>query len=165
MTEVQLTPVLGRRSLQNTYRYAGGTISILISGEDTGGVFSIWEGKQKPGSEPPLHVHHGNDETFVVLEGRMRIRIGDSVYDAGPGDIVFAPKGIPHAFKIQSEYARALTVCTPSGFEEWFRVLGEPAASFDLPDLVEPFSESDLPGMIALGRKLRTEILARGAEF
>jgi quercetin dioxygenase-like cupin family protein len=165
MLEAQLAPVLGRKSLENTYRYAGGTISILISAEDTGGTFSMWEGVQKPGSEPPLHVHHANDETFVVLEGKMRIRIGDEVYEAGPGDVVFAPRGIPHAFKIKSDMVRALTVCTPAGFEEWFRTLGEPAKSFDVSDQVAPFSEEDFPKMMALGKKLHTEIIARDVDF
>jgi mannose-6-phosphate isomerase-like protein (cupin superfamily) len=165
MIEAQLAPILGRKSLENTYTYAGGTISILISGEDTGGTFSMWEGRQKPGSEPPLHVHYANDETFVVLEGKLRILIGDDIYDAGPGDVVFAPRGIPHAFKIKSEAVRALTVCTPAGFEEWFRVLGEPAKSFDLPDHVEPFSDADFPKMMALGKRLQTEIIGRQVEF
>jgi mannose-6-phosphate isomerase-like protein (cupin superfamily) len=165
MVDAQLAAVLGRKRLENTYRYAGGTISILISGEDTGGTFSMWEAMQKPGSEPPLHIHYANDETFVVLEGKLRIFIGDEIYDAGPGDVVFAPRGIPHAFKIKSEVVRALTVCTPAGFEEWFRTLGEPATSFDVPDQVAAFSEEDFPKMMALAKKLQTEILARDVDF
>lgn len=165
MTLAQLTPVLGRKNLENTYRYAGGTVSILIDGKDTGGVFSLWEGVQKPGSEPPLHVHHTSDETFYILEGRIRFLIGGQVHDAGPGDVVFAPRGIPHAFKIKSAVARAMTFCTPSGFEEWFRQLGEPAASFDLPDHVSPFSESDYPKMLALGRQLHTEVVGGNVDF
>jgi mannose-6-phosphate isomerase-like protein (cupin superfamily) len=126
MTELQLSPVLARKSLENTYRYAGGTVSVLIDGEDTNGAFSLWEGMQKPGSEPPLHVHHASDETFFVLDGRMRFLIGDRIYDAGPGDVVFAPRGIPHAFRIKSPVVRSITLSTPSGFEEWFRTFGEP---------------------------------------
>jgi mannose-6-phosphate isomerase-like protein (cupin superfamily) len=165
MIEAQLAPVLGRKRLENTYKYAGGTISILISGEDTGGTFSMWEGRQRPGSEPPLHVHYTNDETFVVLEGKLRILVGDEIYDASPGDVVFVPRGVPHAFKVKSDVVQALTVCTPAGFEEWFRVLGEPATSFELPDQVAPFSDADFPKMMALGKKLQTEIIARDVDF
>ena len=120
---------------------------------------------QKPGSEPPLYVHHANDETFCVLEGKMRIMVGDDIYDAGPGDMLFAPRGIPHAFRIKSPVARVITLCTPSGFEEWFRELGERATSFDLPDRVDPFSESDFPKMIALGKRLQTETIQRELNF
>ncbi len=52
-----------------------------------------------------------------------------------------------------------MTICTPSGFEDWFRELGEPANSFDLPDQVEPFSEAVFPKMLALGKRLQTEII------
>jgi hypothetical protein len=40
MTNAPLAPVLTRRSFDNTYHYAGGTVSILLSGADTGGEFS-----------------------------------------------------------------------------------------------------------------------------
>jgi quercetin dioxygenase-like cupin family protein len=69
-------------------------------------MFSLWEDVRKPGSEPPLHVHHASDETFYILEGAMRFLIGDQLHDAGPGDVVFAPRGIPHAFKMKSAVAR-----------------------------------------------------------
>jgi quercetin dioxygenase-like cupin family protein len=165
MTATQLAPVLGRKSLDNTYQYAGGTVSILIAGEDTGGVFSLWEGVQKPGSEPPLHVHHTSGETFYVLEGHIRFMIGDQIHEAGPGDAVFAPRGIPHAFKIKSDVARAITVCTPSGFEEWFLQMGRPAKSFDLPEHVASFSEADFAKMQVLSKQLHTEVIEREVDF
>ena len=165
MTTTQLAPVLSRKSLDNTYRYAGGTVSILIAGEDNGGQFGMWEAVQKPGNEPPLHVHHTTDETFHILEGKMRFLVGDQIHDAGPGDVVFAPRGIPHTFRIKSAVARVVTLCTPSGFEEWFRQLREPARSFDLPEDVLPLAESDFPKMLALGNKLGTEIIPQEVEF
>ena len=159
MTQTLLAPVFARKSLNNTYQYAGGTITILLSAADTNGQFSVWEGVQKPGAEPPLHVHHTTDETFFVLEGQMRFMVGDQVVDASPGSVVFLPRGVPHAFKIKSPQARSMTLCTPAGFEEWFQILGQPATSFDLPDRVEPPSEAEVGRMIALGRELQTEVI------
>lgn len=159
MTNTLLAPILTRKSLENTYQYGGGIISILLSAADTGGQFSIWESTQKPGGEPPLHVHHTADETFLVQEGHMRFMVGDKVIDAPAGSVVFGPRGIPHTFRIKSEYARAITVCTPGGFEEWFRTLGRPAASFDLPAAVQPPSPDDLPKLIAMSRALQVETL------
>jgi len=46
----------------------------------------------------PLHVHHADDECWYVLEGRLGFRIGDEEVEAGPGDAVFAPAGMPHAY-------------------------------------------------------------------
>jgi len=164
MTRELLAPVIARKSLNNTYRYAGGIVSILLSGADTGGEFAVWEAVQKPGGEPPLHLHHTSDETFFVMEGAIRFMVGDRILDAPEGSVVFAPRGVPHAFRIKSPQARAITLCTPAGFEKWFQELGRPATSFDLPDSVEPVSESGLRKMVALGHALQTEMI-RDVDF
>jgi mannose-6-phosphate isomerase-like protein (cupin superfamily) len=143
MTTTQPAPALGRKSLENTYRYGRGMVSILVNGAETGGAFSLWESVQAPGSEPALHVHHGSDETFYILEGKMRFLVGDQVIDAGPGDVVFGPRGIPHTFRIQSP----------------FRQLGAPAASLEFSGEAAPPFESDLPKMIALSKQLQVEIV------
>ncbi|MGB8961623.1 MAG: cupin domain-containing protein, partial [Pseudonocardiaceae bacterium] len=39
---------------------------------------------------PPAHIHAAHDETFVVLEGQLRFRIGDQFHTAVPGETVFA---------------------------------------------------------------------------
>jgi quercetin dioxygenase-like cupin family protein len=51
----------------------------------------------QPGQGPKPH-HHPYDETFVILEGRVRVSVGDEVLDGGPGDIVIGPAGVPHGF-------------------------------------------------------------------
>ena len=159
MTTTLQAPVITGKTIENTYRYAGGIVSILLSGADTGGQFAMWESIQKPGSEPPLHVHHTMDETFMVLEGEMRFMVGGQIHAAPAGSFVFAPRGIPHTFKIKSTFVRAVAICTPSGFEEWFQTLGTPAKSFELPDRIEPPSQAEVRKMIALATRLDTEIL------
>lgn len=158
-TTTTLEPVVAQKRLENTYQYAGGTITILLTGDDTDGQFSMWESHQKPGGEPPLHVHHTGDETFIVQEGHVRFRIGDRIVDATPGMVAFAPRGVPHTFRVKSSQAKMLTLATPAGFEEWFQVLGTPAMTFDLPEHIEPPSPDELQKMMVLSRKLATEIL------
>ncbi|MBV8987116.1 MAG: cupin domain-containing protein, partial [Solirubrobacterales bacterium] len=46
----------------------------------------------------PLHVHHADDEAWYVLEGALRFRIGEEVFEAGSHSAVLAPKGTPHAY-------------------------------------------------------------------
>src|SRR5215831_11064068 len=82
MTRELLAPAIARKSLHNTYRYAGGTVSVLLSGADTGGEFAVWEAVQRPGGEPPRHLHHTSDETFFVMEGAIRFMVGDRILDA-----------------------------------------------------------------------------------
>ena len=47
----------------------------------------------QPGQGPRLH-HHPYDETFVILEGHVRVSVGNETLDGGPGDIVIGPAGV-----------------------------------------------------------------------
>ena len=77
----------------------------------------------------PLHVHHGDDEAWYVLEGRLRLRIGDQVREAGPGQAVLAPKGMPHAYgnARRGQATRYLLVMTPR-IRALVQALHEPGA-------------------------------------
>jgi mannose-6-phosphate isomerase-like protein (cupin superfamily) len=46
----------------------------------------------------PLHVHHGDDEAWYVLEGVLRIQRGEEVVEAKAGSGVFVPRGIKHTY-------------------------------------------------------------------
>jgi mannose-6-phosphate isomerase-like protein (cupin superfamily) len=71
---------------------------------------------------PPLHVHPSFDETFLVSEGRLTIRVGDEVTRLGPGAMAFVPGDIPHTFaNTEPAPVRFLLVCSPGGFEDYFR--------------------------------------------
>lgn len=51
----------------------------------------------EPGQGPQLH-RHPYDETWVVQEGPITFELGEDRVNAGPGDIVIAPPGVPHKF-------------------------------------------------------------------
>ncbi|PKD78391.1 cupin, partial [Escherichia coli] len=42
------------------------------------------------------HAHADSDETFIVLEGRLRIELRDGHIDLGPGEMAVIPKGVEH---------------------------------------------------------------------
>ena len=54
-------------------------------------------GTDELGAGPRLHVHP-YDEVFVVQQGRARFFVGDRVIEAGAGEIVLGPAGLPHRF-------------------------------------------------------------------
>jgi uncharacterized cupin superfamily protein len=59
-----------------------------------------------------------------VLEGRFGVQLGDEVLEAGPGDLLFKPRGIAHAFwNAGEEPARLLELISPAGFEHYFRAM------------------------------------------
>jgi mannose-6-phosphate isomerase-like protein (cupin superfamily) len=50
-----------------------------------------------PGSGPKLH-KHPYEEIFVVQEGSVTFTAGDDVIEAGGGQVVVVPAGVPHRF-------------------------------------------------------------------
>src|SRR5687768_436596 len=70
----------------------------VLRGADTSGRFALVEHRIPPrGLAAPMHVHEHEDEYSYVLTGRMGAQIGDEVVEAGPGDLVLKPRGVPHA--------------------------------------------------------------------
>jgi quercetin dioxygenase-like cupin family protein len=108
---------------------------VHVDGEQTGGSHSLVELAGRHGDMPPVHVDHRNDETVYVLAGRMTWFIGDRRIALGEGQVAFAPRGTPHAYRIESEQARWLVINNPAGFEGFVRAASEPAPGDELPPL------------------------------
>ena len=72
------------------------TILVRASADTTGGAFTVFE-EVPPMVDTPLHVHQNEDELFYVLEGEHVYQVGTQEFRAGPGGLVFAPRGTPHA--------------------------------------------------------------------
>lgn len=96
-------------------------MTVKATTETTGGAFGLLESWVAAGSSPPLHVHHREDESFWVLEGRVRFRCGDEEFVGEPGAFVFLPRDVPHTFIVEGDApARLLTLLTPGGGEGFF---------------------------------------------
>jgi len=105
-------------------RFGDAEVIVRASASSTGGAFSIVE--EVDALDTPLHVHEREDELFYVLEGEHVFRVGDRELPAGPGAVVFAPRGVPHAHRrVVPRTGRFLTMCSPAGFEGFFRALAE----------------------------------------
>jgi len=68
---------------------------------------------------------------------------------------VFAPREIPHTFKVGPHGARALTFGFPSGFAGFVKEFGEPAPSRAVP----PPGPIDEGRLVELARKYQIEIV------
>jgi quercetin dioxygenase-like cupin family protein len=90
-----------------------------------GGGFSMVEHPIAPRSlAAPLHTHTHEDEYSYVLEGRVGVQVGDEVSVAGPGDLVFKPRGVQHAFWNAGDTpARLLEIISPAPFVKYFEEL------------------------------------------
>ena len=103
-------------------RFSDAEFVIRASADTTAGAFSIIE--EIAPLDTRLHVHELEDELFVVLEGEHVFVVGDQEFDAAPGAVVFAPRRVPHAHRRRTPRAgRFLTLCSPAGFEGFFREL------------------------------------------
>ncbi|MEA2467213.1 MAG: hypothetical protein QOJ57_1339 [Thermoleophilaceae bacterium] len=73
---------------------------------------------------PPLHVHPGFDEVFVVLSGMLAVRVGDEVHEVVAGRTAYVGGSTPHTFANPSgEPVRFMVAIAPGGFEEYFRAM------------------------------------------
>lgn len=106
---------------------------VTVRGEDTGGAWSLVEFEGPRGDMPPLHVHTREEEAFYVLEGELSLFLGGERLRLSPGECAVAPRGVPHVYRVESERARWLVVCSPAGFEDFVAAVAEPAAEEALP--------------------------------
>src|SRR5436190_15240303 len=118
--QLKLTPGEGRRAdlvtLGNRF---------MIDAAQTDGRFALIEHTIAPRAlAAPMHVHEREDEYSFVLAGRMGAQVGDDVVEARPGDLVFKPRGIWHAFwNPGDEETHVLELISPGEFAGYFEEL------------------------------------------
>jgi mannose-6-phosphate isomerase-like protein (cupin superfamily) len=89
---------------------------IIGSGSDAF-VVAEWRDAGAPPGPPrliaPLHIHHRDDEAWYVLEGTLRVKVGEDEVEARAGSAVFVPRGTPHTYwNPDSQPVRYLLVMT-----------------------------------------------------
>ena len=102
--------------------FGGLGVRFMIGGVESGGTFALVEHPIEPRAlAAPMHTHRHEDEYTYVLEGEIGVQVGDEVRVARPGDLVFKPRGVKHAFwNAGDKPARALEIISPAGFERYF---------------------------------------------
>lgn len=131
-------------------------MTIKATADSTGGAFGLIESLVAPGFSPPLHVHHGEDEAFYVLEGDVTMKCGDRMFRAAAGSFVFLPRDVPHTFVVEGHQpARMLTLLTPGGGEGLFIEGGRPAEHDGLPPVTPP----DIEELRRVGGRFGSEII------
>ena len=116
-SRIVLSPDEGER-----VEFGGLGVRFMIGGDESGGGFALVEHPIAPRVlAAPLHTHELEDEYTYVLEGEIGVQVGDEVRVGHPGDLVFKPRGVPHAFwNAGDKPARALEIISPAGFERYF---------------------------------------------
>ncbi|MEA2421636.1 MAG: hypothetical protein QOF55_735 [Thermoleophilaceae bacterium] len=117
--------------------FLGTLATIKIPGEATDGRFALIEFLFPRHASPPLHTHP-QDESYVVLEGRLTIQAGGQRFELEAGAAAVAPLGVPHTFRVDSDTARVLVLSTPAGLERMVRDGSVPATGHTLPPADTP---------------------------
>ncbi|MDG0030488.1 MULTISPECIES: cupin domain-containing protein [Priestia] len=142
LKNIVIKPLHGIPNDQNTYHFMQETITILASGEDTNGAFSVVHLVEPPKMGPPLHVHENEDETFYIKKGRFIFFVGDEILEVNENEYVFAPKGIPHRFEAGIDGGEMIVTASPAKFDSFVKELGlQVPKDSGLPDFQGPTPE------------------------
>jgi quercetin dioxygenase-like cupin family protein len=139
----------------------GDTYTVLVSGHDTAGKYTLIDMHVPPGGGPPPH-RHDFEEMFTVLEGEVELSFRGQQLVAKAGETVNVPANAPHGFRNgSSEAVRLLCLCAPSGQEEFFAEVGQPVASRTEPPpaLDKEAQAAFITKSKALAPEYRTELL------
>ena len=97
-----------------------------LVGSDTNHQIVEWVDNVDPGVGIPPHVHTKEDEIFRVISGKVEIMIDGKTTVLESGDVAFAPKHIPHSWKVVgTDKATMITSAFPAGIEHMFKELDQ----------------------------------------
>lgn len=135
----------------------GDVYRLLVSGEETGGQYAMFEAFVGPGGGPPPHIHSREEEGFYVVEGEITFQLGDDRIVARAGTFVNMPVGSLHAFKNETDkQARMLISIVPAGLEQMFLKVGQPVA--DNAETAPPPSQADIEKLLEAAPQYGIEI-------
>jgi len=111
----------------------GDTYTILLSGMDTAGRFTLIDMHVPPGGGPPPY-RHDFEETFILLDGELQATFRGEKRIVRAGETIHIPANAPHQFHNASlKPVRMLCICSPPGQEEFFKEMGTPVATRTTP--------------------------------
>lgn len=119
-------PKIVRKEEGTKVNVIGDQQTFKLTGKDTAGQFTLIEEVNAPGTMIPPHVHTKEDEIFKVLEGKLEVTVGNSTTILEAGDLAYAPKNIPHSWKVVGDTnCKTILSAFPAGIERMFAELGE----------------------------------------
>jgi DNA-binding transcriptional MerR regulator/uncharacterized RmlC-like cupin family protein len=127
----------GKDRFNNRIQVGGEPLDCKVSAQDTGGALCVFELSGMGCG--PRHLHHDQDEWIYVIEGEFNFEVGDKRFRVGPGESVFMPRQVPHAWApVSDQPSKVINTYQPAGkMEEFFHVAGKPK---DQPQIHEVLS-------------------------
>ena len=109
------------------FQFLDATFTVKVSGADNEGRCVIFDTLRHAKVGPQLHVHEKLDEWFYVMDGEFKFQTDGETMRLKPGDSLFVPRNVVHAFVKTSEGpARLVVMHQPAGtMEEFFRTASQ----------------------------------------
>lgn len=124
-----------------TVEWLGVAYKTILHPEESEGRMSIVDSLSPVGSGPPRHIHHNEDEVFVLLSGECEFWLEGETFIRGPNSTVFIPRGREHTFRVVGDIpSRHLVILTPGGFEGFFADMAR--GQFRIPEDMPAIEES-----------------------
>ena len=119
----------------NQLWFQNSLVTIRVSMSDGQDGISVLEHRVPYGFSPPLHFHRTEDEVLHVLDGEFRVKVKDLEHRLFAGDVLLAPKNVPHTYRVESaQGGRCLTTTVRGDFERFVRAVSRPAERPELPE-------------------------------
>jgi quercetin dioxygenase-like cupin family protein len=134
------TLIRGRDEGQATW-FFNALMTTVATTAETGGAYSLTEHVATAASNPPMHVQVDEDEAFYILDGEVEFEVDGQVVLAKPGDFAFVARGAAHCFRVLTDTARYLVICSgkpTDNLEDFFLNMGTPATERRLPEPAAP---------------------------
>jgi quercetin dioxygenase-like cupin family protein len=120
-------PTIRKPNEGRTIAVVGDVYRFLATGDETNGMYAMWEAIVPPGGGPPPHIHSREEEAFYILEGEITFTVNGEKVVALAGMFANMPIGTPHSFKNESDRpAKMLISVAPAGLEKMFMEVGVP---------------------------------------
>ena len=132
-------------------------LAIKLSSSDTAGELLVFMHHNMGKGGPPKHVHHAQDEWFYVVAGEFAAEVGEEKFVMRPGDSLFAPRKVPHAWAHIGVPGTGtlITTVTPAGtFEQFIR---ETTLHPTLPSAEDIAKTFEAHNMTVVGPPLKVE--------
>jgi mannose-6-phosphate isomerase-like protein (cupin superfamily) len=107
----------------------GAVFAVLLDSAATGGQLTVGRFSTAKGEAPPYHMHTREDEVLMLIAGSALVWCDDREMELSEGGIVYLPRKVPHSYRITSDTADLLMICTPGGIEGMFRYAGRDLAT------------------------------------
>ena len=102
-------------SIEATPQKAGKGVAMkMLLSPDESPNFAMRNFTIDAGGHMPLHTNTVEHEQYV-LSGRAKVVIGDKTIEAGAGDVLLIPAGIPHSYETLGDESYSFLCLVPKG--------------------------------------------------